>query len=131
MHPPVQNNKRQQTTNQTGPTVDPACATILTPACVKALYNVGNYTPLATSGASIGFGSFLNESAIFADLFQFESSYGIAALNFSTESIDGGTLSQNTSDPTIGSGEANLDVQNIVGVAHPLPVVEYSTGGSP
>lgn len=98
---------------------------------MKALYNVGNYTPLASSGAFIGYGSFLNESSIFADLFQFESTYGIPTQNFSTESIEGGTLSQNISDPNIGSGEANLDVQNIVGVSHPLPVIEYSTGGSP
>ncbi|CAN8104469.1 unnamed protein product [Discula destructiva] len=131
--PPLQGSlaKRQNSTGQTGPTVDPACASILTPACVKALYNVGNYTPSATSGASIGFGSFLNESAIFADLFQFEATYGIPMQNFSTESIDNGTLSQDTSDPYIDSGEANLDVQNIVGVSHPLPVVEFSTGGSP
>jgi tripeptidyl-peptidase-1 len=28
-------------------------------------------------------------------------------------------------------GEADLDVQNIVGVSHPLPVTEFITGGSP
>lgn len=123
--------KRQQNSTQTGPTVDPACNATLTPACVKALYNVGNYTPSATSGAWIGFGSFLNESAIFSDLFQFEATYGIPSQSLLTESIDNGTLSQNISDPTIGSGEANLDAQNIVGVAHPLPVIEYSTGGLP
>ncbi len=27
--------------------------------------------------------------------------------------------------------EANLDVQTIIGVSHPLPVVEFITGGSP
>lgn len=113
------------------PTVDAACATILTPACVKQLYNVGNYTPLATSGSRVAFGSFLNESAILSDLFQFETTYGIPFQNLTLVSIDNGTLSQDVNDPNIGFGEANLDAQNIVGLVHPLPVTEYSTGGSP
>jgi tripeptidyl-peptidase-1 len=28
-------------------------------------------------------------------------------------------------------GEANLDVQNIVAISHPLPITEYITAGSP
>lgn len=124
--------KRQSGNSTTvQPTVDAACATILTPACVKQLYNVGNYTPLATSGSRIAFGSFLNESAILSDLFQFETTYGIPFQNLTLVSIDNGTLSQDVNDPNIGFGEANLDAQNIVGLAHPLPVTEYSTGGSP
>lgn len=113
------------------PTVDAACATILTPACVKQLYNVGNYTPLATSGSRVAFGSFLNESAILSDLFAFETTYGIPFQNLTLVSIDNGTLSQDVNDPNIGFGEANLDAQNIVGLVHPLPVTEYSTGGLP
>lgn len=27
------------------------------------------------------------------------------------------------------TGEANLDVQNIIGVSNPIPIIEYSTGG--
>jgi tripeptidyl-peptidase-1 len=33
--------------------------------------------------------------------------------------------------PLADDGEANLDVQNIVAIAHPLPVTEYITAGSP
>ena len=31
----------------------------------------------------------------------------------------------------INDGEANLDVQNIVSITHPLPVTEFITAGSP
>lgn len=129
---PTKTLKRQSSNTTTvQPVVDAACATILTPACVKQLYNVGNYTPLATSGSRIAFGSFLNESAILSDLFKFEATYGIPTQNLTLVSIDNGTLSQDVNDPNIGFGEANLDAQNIVGLVHPLPVTEYSTGGSP
>lgn len=125
-------HKRQSGNSTTvQPVVDAACATILTPSCVKQLYNVGNYTPLATSGSRVAFGSFLNESAILSDLFKFEATYGIPSQNLTLVSIDNGTLSQNVNDPNIGFGEANLDAQNIVGLVHPLPVTEFSTGGSP
>ena len=43
--------------------------------------------------------------------------------------INGGVNDQDLNTAQIG--EADLDVQNIVGVSHPLPVVEFITGGSP
>ena len=110
-------------------TVDAACQTSITPACLKQMYQVGDYAADASSGSRIGFGSWLNQSALYADLFLFEQTYGIAAQNFSVELIDGATNDQNQSTATIG--EANLDVQNIVGIAHPLPVTEFITGGAP
>jgi tripeptidyl-peptidase-1 len=43
--------------------------------------------------------------------------------------LSGGT---NDQDPaTAQIREADLDVQNIIGVSHPLPVTEFITGGSP
>ncbi len=44
-----------------------SCQMSLTPACLKQLYNVGNYTADPSSGSKIGFGSFLNQSASIAD----------------------------------------------------------------
>lgn len=110
-------------------TIDAACQTSITPSCLKELYNVGNYTPTVSSGSKIGFGSFLGESAQYNDVFVYEKFYGIAPQNFSVVLIANATNDQDAS--TASFGEADLDVENIIGVAHPLPVVEFITGGSP
>jgi tripeptidyl-peptidase-1 len=110
-------------------TVDASCQTSITPSCLKQLYHVGDYQPDPKSGSRIGFGSFLNESALYSDLAEYERFFGIPSQNFTKVLIANGTDDQ---DPAHGGyGEANLDVQNIVGVAHPLPVTEFITGGSP
>ncbi|TIA76390.1 subtilisin-like protein [Aureobasidium pullulans] len=100
----------------------------LGPDCWKQVYNV-TYVPDASSGSRIGFGSFLNESAIEADLFLYEQKYGIPKQSFNVTLINGGVNHQEPEYTTIG--EANLDAQNIFGLAHPLPVTEFITGGSP
>lgn len=110
-------------------TIDAACQTSITPACLKELYNVGNYTPQVSSGSKVGFGSFLNESALYADAFAFEDFYGIPQQNFSVVLIANATNDQNPDTASIG--EADLDAENIIGIAHPLPVIEFITGGSP
>lgn len=110
-------------------TVDASCQTSITPACLKELYNVGNYSASATSGSKVGFGSFLGESALYADVAVYEKFYGIPSQNFSVTLIANAT---NDQDPDTASiGEADLDVENIIGIAHPLPVIEYITGGAP
>jgi len=110
-------------------TVDPSCQTSITPKCLNQMYHIGDYQADPKSGSRIGFGSFLNESALYSDLAEYERFYGIPSQNFTKVLIANGTDDQ---DPAHGGyGEANLDVQNIVGVAHPLPVTEFITGGSP
>lgn len=110
-------------------TVDASCQTSITPACLKELYSIGNYTPSVRSGSKIGFGSFLNQSAQYNDAFIFEETFGIPPQNFSVELIAGGVDNQDGDIDDIT--EADLDVENIIGIAHPLPVVEFITGGSP
>jgi tripeptidyl-peptidase I len=110
--------------------VDASCQTSITPQCLKELYNVGDYKPDPKSGSKIGFGSFLNQSALYSDVAIFEQTFNIPSQNFSVELIAGGVNDQNP--PSVSSvGEADLDVENIIGIAHPLPVIEYITGGSP
>lgn len=111
------------------PSVAALCQTSITPACLKELYSINDYTPDPNSGSSIAFGSFLNQSAIYSDLALFESYFGIPSQNFSVELINGGTNDQNLA--TAQFGEADLDVEYIVGISHPLPVREFITGGSP
>ena len=106
---------------------DPSCSTLITPKCLREIYNI-NYTPDPKSGSKIAFGSFLNQSARFEDLARFEKENGVPSQNFSVELINGGV-----NDQTISSnhGEADLDVENIVGLSHPLPIISYITAGSP
>ncbi|KAI2786276.1 Tripeptidyl-peptidase sed4 [Penicillium oxalicum] len=107
--------------------VDASCQKVITPSCLKQMYNVGDYQADPAAGSRIGFGSFLNQSAIYADLETYEKTFNIPSQSFTVEVLNGGVNNQSANVNDIG--EANLDVQNIVGVAHPLPVHEYITGG--
>jgi tripeptidyl-peptidase-1 len=106
---------------------------VFAPDCLRIQYNVNGYVPKVSSGSSIAFGSFLNQSASFSDLTLYEKHFHIPIQNFSVVLVnpqDGATdLPQPPSDAD--DGEANLDVQNIVSLVHPLPITEYITAGSP
>lgn len=110
-------------------TVDASCQTSITPSCLKQMYNIGDYTPKVESGSTIGFSSFLGESALYNDVFLFEEKFGIPKQNFTTVLINNGTDDQNPAHKSYG--EADLDAENIVGIAHPLPFTQYITGGAP
>lgn len=103
--------------------------TVIGPKCLKQLYNVGDYKADPNSGSSIAFGSFLNQSASYSDLAQFEKIYDLPSQNFTVTLINGGVDNQDAL--TQEDGEANLDVQNIIGLVDGLPVSEYITSGSP
>ena len=47
------------------------------PLCLKQFYYVGDYKVDPKSGSKISIGSFLNESALYLDLEQFEELFGI------------------------------------------------------
>ncbi|KAL1963005.1 hypothetical protein VTN77DRAFT_8753 [Rasamsonia byssochlamydoides] len=104
------------------------CNFLITPTCLKKLYNVNNYTANAHSGSKIGFSSYLQEYARYADLASFEQTLAPWAQGqtFSVVEFNGGLNDQNS---TADSSEANLDLQYIVGLSSPLPVTEFSTGG--
>lgn len=106
---------------------DPSCADLITPKCLKELYNI-HYVPDPKSGSRIGFGSFLNQSARTQDLSLFETAQSIPQQGFSVQLINGGVNDQATDD---NHGEADLDVEYIVGISHPLPITSFITGGSP
>ena len=104
--------------------------TVIGPTCLKELYNVGDYQADPSSGSTIAFGSFLNQSASYSDLALFEQIFDIPSQNFTVLAlINGGVDRQNP--VTEQDGEANLDVQNIIGLVDGLPVGEYITGGFP
>lgn len=111
--------------------VDAECSKGITPACVRQLYNVGNYTPLASSGSKVGFSSFLNQSYQYADLKLFQETFKLPYQNATKIFVNKAANSQSKSQARKAAGEANLDVQNIIGLAGPLPTFEFLTGGSP
>jgi tripeptidyl-peptidase I len=107
--------------------IDPSCSQKITPQCIKQLYNI-NYTPKKSSGAKIGFGSFLNQSVRFADLAQYETEYKIPSQNITNVDIANPIDDQGKND---NHGEANLDGELMVSTVGGLPITQFLTGGSP
>ncbi|KAK6857023.1 hypothetical protein PG995_007210 [Apiospora arundinis] len=109
-------------------TADGVSCSPVTPACLKSLYNI-NYTAPST-GNLLAIASYLEEYARYADLQTFESKFAPAAKgqNFTVQLINGGLDDQNSRASSV---EANLDIQYVLGVAQPVPLLEYSTGGRP
>jgi tripeptidyl-peptidase-1 len=91
------------------------CDAAITPACLKTLYKI-DYTPDPKSGSKAAFASYLEEYARYSDLALFEQNILPAAVgqNFSVVQFNGGLNGQNSTDD---SGEANLDLQYMLGLA--------------
>ncbi|KAI1178412.1 subtilisin-like protein [Nemania sp. FL0916] len=111
---------------QAAPAAD-NCDALITPACLKTFYKL-DYTADAKSGSKLGFVSYLEEYARYADFATFEQNYLPEAIgqNFTVIQYNGGLNNQTS---TSDSGEANLDAQYILGTGHPLPITEFSVGG--
>ncbi|KAI0202754.1 peptidase S8/S53 domain-containing protein [Astrocystis sublimbata] len=104
------------------------CKRLITPACLRSAYNIGNYVPSANSGSRIGFGSFLNESARLEDLHTYQRMFGIPEQNFTSIMINGAVDNQEREGSHV---EANLDAQFQSAMSYPLPQVQFLTGGAP
>ncbi|XP_006462127.1 hypothetical protein AGABI2DRAFT_193429 [Agaricus bisporus var. bisporus H97] len=102
--------------------------TVITPDCLRDLYNTADYVPSATSRNAIGIAGYLDEFANRADLQTFFRRFRPDAVgfNYTTVQLNGGGDDQN--DPGV---EANLDIQYAAGIAFPTPATYWSTGGSP
>lgn len=122
------------------PNVSAVCnATMVTPLCLRTLYQTINYTPRAAGKNRMALNDFLGEinnrsdTALF--LQQFRPDAVSAAQSFTQVSIAGGTLQQTPETPDqldAGKGlEGNLDVETMLGIGYPTPLTAYSTGGSP
>lgn len=104
------------------------CNKVVTPQCLKSLYNIGHYQAIAGMGSTLGFASYLEESARYSDLTLFEHNIApyASGQNFSVVTFNGGVNDQTSS---LSSGEANLDLQYILGIGSPLPITEFITAG--
>ena len=105
------------------------CNNAMTPACLSRLYNITGFTADAEHSSKLGVAGYLEQYAKQADLDRFLERYVPSAqgATFEFESANGGvnTLEDDGNDNV----EANLDLQYSLGLAHPVPVVYYSTPG--
>lgn len=70
---------------------------LLSPTCLKELYNIGNYKVDVSAGSTVAFGSFLNQSASFSDLAKFEKIFNIPSQRLKILAlINGGVNNQDS-----------------------------------
>ncbi|KAK7467531.1 hypothetical protein VKT23_004584 [Stygiomarasmius scandens] len=105
-----------------------SCNTVITPTCLRDLYNTIDYTVTQAGTNKLGVAGYLDEFANFDDLKTFTRRFRTDATNatFDVVQISNGGNDQN--DPGV---EANLDIQYTIGMSFPTPNTYYSTGGSP
>ena len=105
------------------------CNTTVTPQCLRALYNYGDFRPSAYNGNKIGVCGYLKQYAKFKDFSQFASKYApyAASENFTYALVNGGLATQN--DTQDDDQEANLDAQYAYSLSYPTPGTYYSTDG--
>ncbi|KAI0738978.1 peptidase S8/S53 domain-containing protein [Daedaleopsis nitida] len=108
--------------------LSPSCAQTITPDCLQALYNIPS-TSATAAGNSIAITAYGNEVASVTDLQNFLTSQRpdakTGASIFSVQSVDNATQV-----PDVGTGEASLDVQYIVGLATDVPTTLVSVGST-
>jgi tripeptidyl-peptidase-1 len=112
--------------------MNPGCGTINSPACLKTLYNIGDFKPSGKNGLKFGIAGFLEEYAKYDDLEQFLSKFAPEAkgANFTFVGVNGGLNTQD-GDAAQDDIEANLDIQYAVALTNPVPVTYYQTAGRP
>ncbi|KAJ7114150.1 family S53 protease-like protein [Mycena crocata] len=104
-----------------------ACGSIITPACLQAIYGVPA-TAATQSSNRLGVSGFIEQWANQADLKQFLTNFRTdmnSATTFALQTLDGGINSQTRANAGV---EANLDIQYTVGLATKVPVTFISVG---
>ncbi|RDI78626.1 hypothetical protein Vi05172_g11355 [Venturia inaequalis] len=119
-------------------TVAALCETkLVTPNCLRALYGTINYTQRATGQNRMAIANYLGEINLKTDLDLYLQKYRpdvpASASDFKIVSYDNGTTQQTPLTPAqlkqSKGVEGNLDLQTMIGIAYPIPLVSYSTGG--
>jgi len=105
------------------------CSAAMTPACIRAMYNITGYTPVVGSN-KMGINGYLEQYPQYDDLAKFSAKYQPKNNNFTCTLVHGGLCTQH---PNVTSErdfeEANLDVQYATSLTYPIPVNYFSTGG--
>ncbi|KAF4546234.1 Tripeptidyl-peptidase 1 precursor protein [Lasiodiplodia theobromae] len=126
-------------TPPTNSTIAKVCnVSSVTPECFQNLYSTKGYIP-HTGKSKVGFTNYLGEIPIRPDTELFLSKYRPDAVadasTFTQTSIADGPVQDTALNYTQAedgiSREANLDVQAQAGIAGPIQINSWSTGGSP
>ncbi|VDB99691.1 unnamed protein product [Peniophora sp. CBMAI 1063] len=107
--------------------VPASCASVVTPACLQALYGIPTTRATQTSNV-LGVSGFIEQFAQTADLRTFITNLRPdlpATTTFTTLLVDGGSNPQAARDAGV---EADLDTQYTVGIASGVPTVFISVG---
>lgn len=110
----------------------------VTPTCIRTLYGTIDYQVQSTDKNIMGLCDYLNETNNRNDTYTMLSTYRPEAKDgaweFKFDSIANGTTAQVYTEEALEDEtgvEGNLDVQNMLGVGWPTPLVAYTVGGSP
>ena len=114
-------------------------ATSITPRCLRTLYGTIDYKPQAPNKVSMGLNNYLGESSNRSDVRVFLEKLRpdavLAADEFSVVTINGGKDEQNRLSVAQRrqsvNTEGNLDAQTMLGIAYPIPLTTFNTGGKP
>lgn len=112
-------------------------ATLVTPLCLRTLYGTVDYKVQSAGKNYMALNDFLgevnNRSDVEIYMQKFRPEAVGAAYQFSQVSIANGTLQQTPDNFTQLEDETgvegNLDAQTMLGIAWPVPLVTFSTGG--
>ena len=107
------------------------CNSFVTPACLRSLYQLGNFNAVPDDGNRMGISGFLEEYVQYEDWTEFAAVFDpmtwSSGRNFSVELISSGLNLQH--DSVHDSREANLDIQYALSLSRGTPVTYYSTAG--
>ncbi|KAJ6085714.1 hypothetical protein N7499_005343 [Penicillium canescens] len=103
------------------------CRSVITPACIRDLYGIGNMTTRPSRQNILGISGYLDQYARYRDFDHFMAHYAAENTNnFTVVSIHDGQNDQNSS---LDSTEASLDVQYAISLADAVRAAFYTTGG--
>lgn len=105
-----------------------ACAGTVTPKCLRQLYNMHYKAPGNSSQVRLGVSGYLEEHSNHADVRDFlrKEAPELPRYDFKVELVNGGTDPQNR---LTAGGEAQLDLEYVMGLGFPSQVTYYATGG--
>jgi len=105
------------------------CNQTITPDCLRAIYEIGNFEAKSSSGSLLGISGYLNQFPKYDAYARFLSEYAPYAKdqNFTYLLVNGGRDIQN--DTTYNDFEGNLDVMYTAPLVMDTKINYYSTGG--
>ncbi|KIK61117.1 hypothetical protein GYMLUDRAFT_59078 [Collybiopsis luxurians FD-317 M1] len=105
------------------------CAQMMTPGCLRALYNVPQFNPLAMDKNSYGIVEFTPQAFLADDLDLFFSTFSpnVVGARPQIVLVDGAVV-QNTSQGSDFNGESDLDLEYAMALTYPQNVTLLQTG---